>query len=156
MKQHPPCSIERISLDDDRMFAAYCRLRIALWPDCVEDCIPEASKIVSESHDGAAFLALTAADEPIGFIEVSLRTCAEGAASSPVPFIEGWFVESTHRHQGVGRALVAMAERWAAARGFREIGSDTQSENIGSIAAHIRLGYREVERNVCFLKQIEP
>jgi len=64
-------------------------------------------------------------------------------------------VESGYRRRGVGRALVEAAEQWAGARGFREIASDTQLENIASIAAHLRLGYQEVERNVCFLKRIE-
>jgi aminoglycoside 6'-N-acetyltransferase I len=132
---------------NDPLFAAYCRLRIALWPDCAEDCEADLSQ-------GAAFLALTAAGEPAGFIEMSLRSYAEGASSSPVPFIEGWFVESAYRRQGIGRALVSAAEEWAAARGYREIGSDTGLENTVSIKAHVRLGYREVERNVCFSKQL--
>jgi aminoglycoside 6'-N-acetyltransferase I len=63
-------------------------------------------------------------------------------------------VESNHRRQGVGRALVKAAEQWATEQGFREIASDTQLENIGSIAAHLHLGYTEVERNVCFFKKI--
>ena len=154
MTQNAPCAVKQIFANDE-LFPGYCRLRIALWPDCDEDCLPEALRIGSDPQQGAAFLALTAANEPIAFIEVSLRSCAEGSANSPVPFIEGWFVESGYRRRGVGRALVEAAEQWAGARGFREITSDTQLENIASIAAHLRLGYQEVERNVCFLKRIE-
>ena len=146
MKEKTPYSVVRM-LPDDPLFAAYCRLRIALWPDCAED--GEA-----DLPEGAAFLALTAAGEPVGFIEMSLRSFAEGACDSPVPFIEGWFVESNYRRQGIGRALVNAAEQWAAARGFREMGSDAELENTVSIEAHVRLGYREVERNVCFLRQL--
>jgi len=52
---------------NDPLFAAYCRLRIALWPDCAEDGEAHLSR-------GTAFLALTAAGEPVGFIEMSLRS----------------------------------------------------------------------------------
>jgi aminoglycoside 6'-N-acetyltransferase I len=141
-------------LTNDPLFAAYCRLRIALWPNCAEECEAEVRQILDSPERGAAFLALTATGEPAGFIEMSLRSYAEGASGSPVPFIEGWFVESAHRRRGMGRALVKAGEEWAAARGFREIGSNAELENTVSIEAHMCLGYREVERNVCFLKQL--
>jgi hypothetical protein len=80
--------VHKISPNDSH-FAAYCRLRIALWPDCAGDCLSEALKITGSERD-AAFLALTETKEPIGFIEISLRSCAEGATISPVPYIEGW------------------------------------------------------------------
>ena len=143
-------------LSNDRLFAEYCRLRIALWPDCAEDCVAEAQTFLADPHNSAVFLALTEPRKPIGFIEISLRNYAESATISPVPFIEGWFVESAYRRQGVGRVLVNAAEQWASSRGFREIASDAQLHDTGSIAAHLRLGYQEVERNVCFLKQIRP
>jgi aminoglycoside 6'-N-acetyltransferase I len=141
---------------NDPFFDDYCRLRIALWPDCAGECAYEAEKQIRDLDAGAAFLALNDRQQPIGFVEVSLRSVAESATISPVPFIEGWFVEADYRRQGVGRALVRAAEDWAEARGFSEIASDAQLENTGSIAAHLQLGYREVERNVCFLKQLLP
>lgn len=147
-------SIHKV-LPHDSFFAAYCRMRIALWPDCgEEDCLSEALEITG-SDQAAAFLALTETSKPVAFIELSLRSYAESAALSPVPFIEGWFVESAHRRQGAGRALVAAVEQWAVAQGFREIASDAQLENTVSIAAHLHLGYREVERIVCFLKKLQ-
>lgn len=145
--------IRQVGINDE-FFAGYCRLRIALWPDCVGDCETEASQFVTGQASGAAFLAVNETKEAVGFVEVSLRSCAESATISPVPFIEGWFVESAYRRLGVGRSLMNAAEQWAAAQGFREIASDTQLENAGSIAAHLQLGYEEVERNVCFLKRI--
>jgi aminoglycoside 6'-N-acetyltransferase I len=77
-----------------------------------------------------------------------------GCASAPVPFIEGWYVVSTVRHRGVGRALVEAAENWARLRGFKEIGSDAVLENDVSHAAHQALGFDEVERVVCFRKSL--
>src|SRR5688572_31355457 len=46
-----------------------------------------------------------------GFIELGLRTYAEGCESSPVPFIEGWYVDADARGTGLGAALVRSAEQ---------------------------------------------
>jgi aminoglycoside 6'-N-acetyltransferase I len=89
-----------------------------------------------------------------GFLELNLRPYAEGCASSPVPFIEGWSVSPVARHKGAGRALVEAAEHWALIRNFSEIASDTQLDNAQSQGAHAALGYEEVERLVTFRKSL--
>ena len=50
----------------------------------------------------------------------SLRPYAEGCATTPVAFLEAWFVSPERRRRGVGRALVATAEAWARGRGCHE------------------------------------
>src|SRR5688572_13989743 len=40
-----------------------------------------------------------------GFASFSLRPWAEGCSDTPVPYIEGWWVEPDLRGSGVGRAL---------------------------------------------------
>lgn len=149
----PEFSIKRLC-SGDAALATYRDLRIQLWPDCREDCDQEIRDILRDSTRWAVFLAVI--DETAaGFLELRLRDCAEGATSSPVAYIEGWFVALEYRRQGLGTALVKAAENWASARGCREIASDTQPENRVSIAAHEQLGYKQVERLVCFLKQLE-
>lgn len=112
------------------------------------------SKQVLSSPLWAVFLARTSGDQPAGFIEAHLREYAEGAESSPVAYLEGWYVVPAYRRRGVGARLVQAAEHWAQSRGCTEIASDTSIENKGSIEAHKHLGYVEVERQVCFLKQL--
>ena len=138
----------------DSFFADYCRMRIALWPDCAAECESEALEQVANGEGAAVFVAAPDTGAAVGFVEISLRNYAEGASISPIPYIEGWFVESACRGRGAGRALLDAAEQWALARGFREIASDSQLENTGSLAAHLHLGYQEVERSVCFLKRL--
>jgi aminoglycoside 6'-N-acetyltransferase I len=89
-----------------------------------------------------------------GFIEVGARSIADGCGTSPVAYIEGWFVDLDRRKQGVGRALVRAAEDWARMRGFQEIASDAEITNVGSQRAHVALGYSEVGRSVLYLKSL--
>ena len=89
-----------------------------------------------------------------GLIEVGVRDVAEGASSSPVAYIEGWYVDPDVRRTGVGRALVARAEEWARERGCTEMGSDTELDITLSQRAHEALGYAESERLVVFLKRL--
>ena len=90
----------------------------------------------------------------IGFAEVSRRAYAEGCDTSPVGFLEGWYVIPERRGQGVGRALVDAAEAWARGLGCREFASDAVADNAGSAAAHRRLGFEEVVVIRCFRKSL--
>jgi aminoglycoside 6'-N-acetyltransferase I len=130
----------------DKLIGDYRDLRVALWPDCNEDCDREIASMLGNPERWAVFVVSLNIEKAVGFVEVGLREYAEGANSAPVAYLEGWFVAYEHRRGGVGKALVKAAENWAILRGCREIG----------IAAHQRLGYKEVERQVCFLKQLEP
>jgi aminoglycoside 6'-N-acetyltransferase I len=89
-----------------------------------------------------------------GFVEVGERPYADGCDSSPVGYIEAWFVDDDLRRSGVGRALIAAAESWARDRGRSEVASDSEISNHGSIAAHQALGYEIAERHVCFVKKL--
>jgi aminoglycoside 6'-N-acetyltransferase I len=90
-----------------------------------------------------------------GFVEVSIRNYAEGCATDRVGYVEGWYVDEDRRQQGVGRALIAAAEGWARAQGCTEMASDTQLTNESSRQAHERLGYKEVERAIHFMKPLK-
>ncbi len=131
---------------------AYFALRTALWPDSEADFELEVSKILN-NHRLASFVA-EQNGQLVGFVEVSLRDYAEGCDSSPVGYLEGWYVAPKHRKTGIGRRLVQAAEDWARARGCSEMASDSELSNTPSHQAHARLGYQEVERIVCFRKSL--
>ena len=91
----------------------------------------------------------------IGFAEVSVRhDHVEGASISPIPYLEGWFVDAAFRKRGIGRALLDEIERWAMSRGYTQLASDAEIENTTSIRLHQSLGFSEVGRNVNFLKKL--
>ncbi len=132
--------------------AEYLRMRLALWPDEEHE---EALRQFFKTPTWITFVAEREAGKLCGFIEVGQRPYAEGCETSPVAFIEGWYVDPEMQRQGVGRKLVQSAESWAKENGFTEIASDTWLENEMSIKAHKALGYDEVERLVCFAKELK-
>jgi len=132
-------------------------MRAALWPDA------DGSELAAEADAylrGAGFmlegvlLVLDATGRTIGFAEISLRPYAEGCATSPVAYLEGWYVRADARRHGAGGALVSAVEAWGRARGCSELASDTELDNAPAAAAHAALGFDEVERIRCFRKSL--
>ena len=128
----------------------YQRMREALWPDCSD----ADNDTWFARDDAATFVALRGDGTHCGFVEVGARRYAEGCDSSPVGYIEGWWVAADVRRSGVGRALLEAAEDWSRSRGYTEMGSDALIDNAVSHAAHQRCGYEEVERLVVFRKSL--
>jgi len=100
------------------------------------------------------FLAIDDSGRAVGFAEVSLRSHAESCLSTPVAYLEGWFVDEAARRSGVGTALVKAVEAWGRSQGCTELASDTEIDNVVSQQAHRSLGFEEVDRVVCFRKPL--
>lgn len=128
----------------------------ALFPNNTDDDLESEidDYVLGRVGQAILFVAERAAGGLGGFIEVGTRNYAEGCESSPVPYIEAWYVDPDLRLQGVGRKLFAAAEDWARAQGFTEMASDAEIGNAGSIAAHHALGYSETDRIVCFRRSL--
>jgi aminoglycoside 6'-N-acetyltransferase I len=145
----------RPATDADR--AELYRLIRALFPDLQpHELDPEVDEYLAPDR-GQKIVFVAQRNLPnrlAGFIEVGTRPYAEGCATSPVPYVEAWYVDEDVRRQSVGRALFGAAEAWSRAEGFTEIASDVQIDNAGSIAAHKALGYEETERLVCFRRSL--
>ncbi|HXV90781.1 MAG TPA: GNAT family N-acetyltransferase, partial [Gemmatimonadales bacterium] len=99
---------------------AACRaLRRALWPDCAEAMHDAELAAIAAAPDAGAVLVADVNGELVGFLEASWRAHVDGCLTSPVGYIEGWYVAPGHRGRGIGAALVRAAERWARDRGCR-------------------------------------
>jgi aminoglycoside 6'-N-acetyltransferase I len=132
-------------------------LFVALWPDgSLDEHRAEAAAILSGQPPSTMPLVLFVAeakDHVMGFIEVGLRSHADGCETRrPVGFIEGWFVEPEHQHRGIGRALLQAAEDWARSKGCVELASDTWIDNEPSQRAHAAMGFEVVDRCVHYRK----
>ncbi len=132
----------------------WLRMRLALWPDENAEQLRTGMETTLADPLAPVFLAIRPDGRPGGFIEAGTRKYAEGCETSPVGFIEGWYVDPDLRQQGVGAALVRAAEDWARSLGLTEMGSDTWLDNETSIQAHLKLGYQEMERLVHFGKRL--
>lgn len=130
-------------------------MRSALWPETAdEDHRKEMSMMLSEPDRFTVFVCEDAQGSLVGFTEVSLRVWAEGCRSSPVGYLEGWYVAPHAREKGVGTDLIAASEDWARSRGCTEMASDTELGNAASEAAHQKLGYEVACTMVAFRKAL--
>jgi len=132
----------------------WVRLREALWPGSLSEHDAETRTYFAERSETPIVFVAEADGRLVGFLELDYRKYAPGCRSSPVPFIEGWYVEPALQRRGIGRALVEAAEARARAMGHHEIASDTELQNADSIAAHRALGYAEVEQVACFRRSL--
>lgn len=123
-------------------------MRKALGPDWIT---PQAERMVAEYFDSGTIdhllhvvLIAWRGEERVGMAEVSLRLFAEGCETSPVGYLEGWFVDESCRGMGVGKALVEAAKHWSRSQGCTEFASDAEMDNLASRAAHEALGFEAV------------
>ena len=131
-------------------------MRQALWPGADAGELAEEVMAYFAGRGPLSMVMLCEAEDaaPIGMIELSLRSHADGCRSSPVPFVEGWYVAPDARRQGVGAALMAATEAWARAGGYSELASDTELDNEAGNRAHAGCGFEEIGRAVKFRKSL--
>ena len=134
--------------------AEWLRLRQKLWPEAPADYLQFDLDSRLANPDYAVFVASNADGQLVAFIEAGLRDYGEGCETSPVGYIEAWYVDEHNRGQRYGRDLMSAAEGWARERGCREMASDTWLDNETGIRAHLRLGYEEADRLVHFVKRL--
>lgn len=116
----------------------------ALWPGAGDYDFTDETVYVWERPGGALG----------GFASFALRPWAEGCESTPIPYVEGWWVAPDLRRQGVGRALFSAIERWCHEHGYVELGSDAEIDNTASLEAHVALGFEPTLRLQFFRKRL--
>lgn len=142
--------IRRVTLEDK---AEWFNMRKGIWPEAPDDYMSFDMDNILASDNDAIFFAVVDV-RPVGMIEARLREYGEGCETSPVGYIEAWFVYPEMRGRGVAGVLTLAAEDWARSKGCTEMASDTWLDNGSSIRAHLKIGYLEVERLVHFVKRL--
>src|SRR6266404_7725203 len=138
----------------DADWADWLRLSLALFPEYSAEVLEPGMREHRARSDAEVFVAEWEDGSVAGFVEVGARQYADGCDTSPVGYIEAWYVEPDARLKGYGRALLSAAENWARSRGYREIASDAQLNNEISYEAHRKAGYAEVDRIIQFRKAL--
>lgn len=138
-------------------FDTWLNLALLLWPDESREEMHRSLSNILQSPREAGFLIKDDYETAIGFINLSLRyEYVPGATQSPVAFVEGIYVKSQYRNQGVGTYLMKYAQKWAREHGCLEIASDALLDNTVSYKFHRQVGFQEVETIVIFIKQVDP
>ncbi len=146
-------TIRKASCSDQDIRAA-AWLALLLWPhstllemetDMEGFLQQEEAAIFLAEEDGAA----------VGFAQVGLRhDYVEGADYSPTGYLEGIYVMEAYRNKGFARELLATCEDWARDMNCRQFASDCELSNSGSLVFHLKNGFREANRIICFLKYL--
>ena len=145
----------KIEKAQQRHLDAVTNLALKLWPaHDYEELRQEMGETLSQP-DAAFFLAFDG-ETPVGFAQCQLRRdYVEGTESSPVGYLEGIFVAEDYRRQGIARALLGACEGWAQERGCSEFASDCELTNTESLMFHLKLGFLEANRIICFTKKLQ-
>jgi aminoglycoside 6'-N-acetyltransferase I len=144
----------KIRAYDDKDWPDWLRMSAALFPEEPPEGLATGMREFRARSDTEVFLAENSDGAVVGFVEAGSRPYADGCDTSPVGYVEAWYVDPHVRREGIGRALLVAAEDWARSRGYREMASDALLENDVSHAAHRRSGYEEVDRVVQYRKSL--
>lgn len=143
--------------------AEWVRMRTGLWPEdgAAEHDAEITAFFATDAFQWAeslltcqVFVAVRPAGGLCGFVEASIHPYVTGCRTRPVGYVEGWYVDPDLRRQGLGRKLLAAAERWALDQGCQEMASDAHIENTVSYEAHRALGFAVSSRLVHFRKPL--
>ena len=140
--------------DDD--WTEWLRMGHLLFPDESDGSLTSGMRETRAHRDAEVFVLDRGDGRLGGFVEAGTRAYADGCDTSPVGYVEAWFIDPDLRRQGWGRALLAAAEAWARGRGYTEMASDALLANVVSHQAHKAAGYVEMERLVVFRKPLTP
>ena len=127
-------------------------MRLSLWPDSSPS---EIDGLLNADTCYNILLAELEGDV-VGFAEIGERIFADGCTTSPVSYLEGIWVEPERRRAQVASALIDSVVEWSRQHGYSELASDCELLNEASAAFHVAVGFKEVSRNICFAKRIEP
>ena len=125
-----------------------------IWPEHTSEELTGILKGYMASGDSAVF-AQTENGQYVGVALCCLRhDYVEGCQTSPVGYLEGVSVHEAFRFRGIAGKLVSECEQWAREKGCREFASDCELTNTASLRFHLSVGFREVNRIICFRKPL--
>jgi hypothetical protein len=83
-------------------FAEWLRMRLLLWDDSTAEEHSAEMREFLPQETFAVFVAERLDGGLAGFVEVAERAYADGCDTSPVGYMEGWYVDADMRQKGLG------------------------------------------------------
>ena len=129
-------------------------IAIQLYTDhTYDDIFEENAELLKK--DGESMWLCYDGDRPIAYAHASLRyDYVEGTNGGTIGYLEGIYVVSEYRNKGIARELVAICENWARENGCAEFASDCELDNVDSLKFHLKVGFNEAGRIICFTKKL--
>ena len=116
---------------------------------------PEIERRIARIAGAAGHCLLVAEDNegrPVALLHVFGRAALE---KPPEAVVQALVVRDGVRRRGLGRAMMALAEKWAVERGYRYISLGSQVGREQAHAFYRRLGYERYATSHQFRKSIE-
>lgn len=128
-------------------------LAAEMWAHPISELTDMFSDLITR-EDAACFIAYQ--DHlPVGFAQCQLRhDYVEGTETSPVGYLEGIFVREEFRRSGWATRLLDECQNWAKNKGCTEFASDCEIDNDDSLKFHLKMGFTEANRIICFTKRL--
>ena len=142
----------RRALPADVRAAAW--LAVLLWPRHSLLEMEEEMETLLPNPEIAIFLAIEDG-AAVGFAQFGLRhDYVEGASFSPTASLEGIYVMEAYRGKGFAAELLKAGESWALDMNCSQMASDCEISNSQSLVFHLKNGFSETNRIICFLKDL--
>lgn len=143
--------IKKAAAEDAKTAAG---LAIQMWKSNTIEGLTEEFYDSIKEGSCVVFLALLD-DLAIGFAQCGLRhDYVEGTESSPVGYLEGIFVAEEYRKRGIAKDMLEACQKWAKEQECTEFASDCELVNEDSLKFHLRMGFEEANRIICFTKKL--
>jgi aminoglycoside 6'-N-acetyltransferase I len=141
---------------------AATRADVPVWRAMREDLYSGVDEAFNEfeislilaSKDRECLLVRDPNEEPVGFVEVSLRNVVDGCLGGPVGYIEGIYLVPSWRGLGLGPAMIEAVAEWFRAQGCRDMATDAEMENADAQQFWSDLGFEETWRIVQYRKSL--
>lgn len=131
------------------------KLALKLWPEHDFDELEKEYQEIIQNENNAIFLCYDN-NKPIGFCQCGLRfDYVEGTSTSPVLYLEAIYIEEEYRKQGYAKKLINRCIELGKSKNIKEFASDCEINNIDSYLFHLKLGFIEANRIICFTKKID-
>lgn len=131
---------------------ALAKLAIQMWSShTLSELASDFAEIIG--NENAVCFMKYVEGKPIGFVQCQLRyDYVEGTETSPVAYLEGIFIQEEYRHKGFAKELLQKCEKWANDKKCSEFASDCELNHIDRF--HLAMGFDEVNRIICFGKEL--
>ena len=90
----------------------------------------------------------------VGYVVVTLGYSME--YGGPCAVVDDFFIQSTFRGAGLGKAALEEVRTFCASRGIRAIHVETGRENAAALAAYRRAGFADTDRLHLTLRLADP